>query len=275
LHFLGAPAFFLLLARTLMRFRFVVSLHGDDVEGLPRGKWFDRWVFRATLRRADAVTACSRYLLNQAQALEPSIARKARVIYNGADLPSDAPAASVCDSILGVGRMVPKKGFDVLLRAMAQCQNVGRSVRLTLIGEGPERRTLESLAHDLGLDGRVDFRGDQKHSEVVRAMAASRIVVIPSRQEPFGLVALEAMTAGKPVVATCVGGLPEVLEGADALMVEPENPVALANALASALARIESEPNFGARNREIAARFSAARMVDQYTAIYRGASFTD
>ncbi len=271
LHFVGAPALFLLIARTLLRFRFVVSLHGDDVEGLPRGAWFDRWVFRATLRRADAVTACSRYLLDQAEKIEPSIAPKAHVVYNGTDLspiPFPLEEGKQGDRLLAVGRLMPKKGFDVLLRAFAQRDSATRRLDLVLIGDGPERAALESLKQELCLDGTVTLRGAENRDAVARAMAESDVVVIPSRQEPFGMVALEAMASGKPVIAMRVGGLPEVLDGADAVMVAPEDPSALAQAIDQTLSRLEREPDYGARNREIAARFSAARMVDQYETLY-------
>ena len=267
LHFVGAPTLFLLIAHTLLRFRFVISLHGDDVEGLPRGTWFDRWVFHATLRKADVVTACSRYLLDKARAIEPSIASKARVIYNGMQF-EDAKAVVANDAILGVGRLVPSKGWDVLVRALVRCRQADCRVRLILIGDGPERGSLEKLTRELAIDNHVDFRGAQDHDVVMHTISASQLVVIPSRRDTFGLVALEAVAAGKPVVATRVGGLPEVLEGADALLVEPDNPVALAEAITSMLARIEREPQFGAHNREVAARFSTGQMAQQFLACY-------
>lgn len=271
LHFVGAPALFLLMARALISFRFIVSLHGDDVEGLSRRTSFERWIVRATLRRADAVTACSRYLLDRAIAIAPTITSKSHVIYNGTDL-SDLSPNPFPDregeqgvGLLSVGRMVPKKGFDVLLRALSQCHRL----KLRLIGDGPERNALEILARDLGLREWVEFRGSLKRDEVIRAMASSRAVIVPSRQEPFGLVALEAMAAGKPVIAARVGGLPEVLDDADAMLVPPDDPAALAQAIASLSARLEREPMFGARNRAIAARFSVKRMTDAYLSIYR------
>jgi glycogen synthase len=267
LHFVGAPALFLLIAHAFLHFRYIVSLHGDDVEGLSRGTWFDRWVFHVTLRQADGVTACSRYLLEKVQAVEPSIVGKASVIYNGMQI-EDARTVVSNDGILAVGRMVPKKGFDVLLRAFAECRRATKTLRLNLIGDGPERGALESLAHELGLIDCVAFLGSQDHEAVVRTMQTSQFVVVPSRDEPFGLVALEAMAVGKPVVATPVGGLPEVLEGADAVLVEPDNPMVLAEAITAMLARIEREPQFGSHNREVAARFSITRMVDGYVQVY-------
>jgi glycosyltransferase involved in cell wall biosynthesis len=241
-------------------------MHGDDVEGLSRRGWFDRWVFRSLMRRADTITACSHYLLAEANAFESSIARKGRVVHNGME---PLPESNRCDQPTGMvaaGRMFPSKGFDVLLRAQAQSRS---KPHLTLIGDGPEREALGRLARSLGLNGEVRFGGQQDRVDVLAEMAAADLVVIPSRQETFGLVALEAMALGKPIVASRVGGLPEVLEGADALLVEPDDPTELAAAIESARARLRSAPDFGARNRELAARFSTQRMTDGYLEAYR------
>jgi len=264
LHFVGAPALFVFLARWFVTFRLVVSLHGDDVEGLSERGRFDRWVFRSLLRRAEGVTACSQYLLEQALRIEPSAKQKGLVIHNGME-PSNAGVVRNTGEIFAAGRMVPKKGFDVLLRAHADGQN--RS-RLTLMGDGPERERLEQLARILELNGEVSFRGNQDHDRVLEEMAAADVVAIPSLQEPFGLIALEAMSLGKPIVASRVGGLPEVLEGADALLVKPGDASELAAALETTRGRLRDDPGFGARNRELAARFSTDRMTRGYLQAY-------
>src|SRR5262249_41213128 len=154
----------------------------------------------------------------------------------------------------------PKKGFDVLLRAQA---NLVNRRQMILIGDGPERESLEDLAERLGLN-EIRFTGQKDREAVLAEMAASELVVIPSRCEPFGMVALEAMALGKPVVASRVGGLPEILEGADALLVDPDEPTILANAIDAALEKVSGDAGFGLRNREWAANFSVQRMVDAY-----------
>lgn len=267
LHFVGTQAPFVLLAHVFARFRLVVSLHGDDVEGLPRGTWFDRWVFRAVLRRAHAVTACSQYLLKEALASEASVAGKSRVVYNGFDpgkvLPHDVRGS--IGVLVGMGRLVPSKGWDIALRALAECPGTC----FELIGDGPERGPLEALARQLGLDGRFTLRGVLPHAEALSALRDATLVVVPSRRDTFGLVALEAMSAGRPVVATRAGGLPEVLADADALLVPPGDASALAAGIRAAQARLAVDPSFGARNRTLAMRFSAARMLAAYEEVYK------
>ncbi len=263
LHFAGALSLFLLIAHWVLDFQLIVSLHGDDVEGLTRRTRFDRWMFGAILRRADAVTACSHYLLDRAKEFEPSITPKAHVVYNGIGILKTVPS-NLSERILAVGRMVNKKGFDLLVNALGILNNL----RAQLIGDGPERGTLEQLARELGLQNRITFSGVQSRDEIMRAMAEARVIVIPSRQEPFGMVALEAMSAGKPIVAARVGGLPEILSGADALFFEPDDVSSLVETLERALNVLAHNPKFGERNRERILRFSMDHMIAGYTTVY-------
>jgi glycogen synthase len=170
LHFVGAPAFFVLLARWFKTFRLVVSLHGDDVEGLTQRGRFDRWVFRSLLRRAEVVTACSGYLLEKAKELVPLAPGKTCVIHNGIERLSESNSLEKTKGVVAAGRLFPAKGFDVLLQAHARNEN---KPRLTLIGDGPERQSLEKLARSLGLNGEIRFSGTQDHASVLREMASA------------------------------------------------------------------------------------------------------
>ena len=269
LHFVGAPAPFVWLTQRLLHFRLVVSLHGDDVEGLARRAPFDRWVFRHLLESAFAVTASSNYLLTQAAHRVPQIASKSRAIWSGVYLP-DAPAATTGTDLMAFGRMIPKKGFDLLVRAMALLDPSEFSGKLVFFGDGPERSALESLARDLNVQARVEFRGRIPYADVIPTMMTSRAVVIPSRQEPLGLVALEAMAAGRPVIAARVGGLVETLGDADAVLVEPDNPQALADGIRAMGKKLQVNPDFGKRNHALVLRYSVAHVVARYEGVYRG-----
>jgi glycosyltransferase involved in cell wall biosynthesis len=265
LHFCGAPSFFVLVGHWLLNFRLVVSLHGDDVEGWDRRTPFEHWVFRQLARRAAVVTACSGYLLTRAQLLESAITGKGRVIYNAVDTPHLPAPTAPAQGITAAGRFVLKKGFDTLVAALARRADLPR---LLLIGGGSESTRLQALAKELGVQARIEFCGILPHEATLRAFANSSIIVIPSRQEPFGIVAIEAMALGKPVVATRVGGLPEILDGADAVLVAPDAPDALAEALGQVTQRLGCEPEFGARNRGLAARFGLGPMLDTYERVW-------
>lgn len=279
LHFVGGAAFFAALLQSLLRFPLVVSLHGDDVEGLARGTSFDRAVFESAIRHAAAVTACSSYLLKKAQAYAPDIRDRGHVIYNGLGKfahGSDSESYTTRQNghqilrLTAVGRLVRKKGFDVLLDALGQDSNL--VWKLCLIGDGPVMHELRALAVRLKISDSIQFQGKQNQEYVQRAMLASDLVIIPSRQEPFGMVALEAMAAGKPVIASNVGGLPEVLQDADALFVPPDDAVALARAIGILRTILQEQPHFGARNRELAQNFSRERMVSKYLQVFHQVS---
>jgi len=118
-----------------------------------------------------------------------------------------------------VGRLTAEKGCDVLVRAVGQCRERAVDVNLEIFGDGPERARLQRLAVDLGLADRVHFRGGVDRDRVLAELGTFRAVVVPSVwDEVVGLVALEALAAGVPVIASRVGGLAEVVGDAGLLV---------------------------------------------------------
>jgi glycosyltransferase involved in cell wall biosynthesis len=195
----------------------VVSLHGDDVERFSNGAQPNGWrgdlpALRAILKSADAVTAVSRDLLDKAKQVEPQIANKSHVIHNGIDLIRFTETARHDHPRpywLALGRFVHKKGFDLLIEAFSRYDTEHRP-DLIIAGSGEERGALQEQVERLGLNEKIHFFGPASDVEVVKLMNGSIGVVVPSRHEPFGIVALEACAAGKPVVATKTGGLQEL-----------------------------------------------------------------
>jgi glycosyltransferase involved in cell wall biosynthesis len=132
--------------------------------------------------------------------------------------------------LVAAGRLSEEKGFDVLLEAVALAVQDGLDVHLDLVGSGPEHSRLADLAAPL--DGRVRMIPAQPRDALWERMDAAQVLVVPSRREGLGLVALEAIARGRPVIASRAGGLPEaVCDGVDGLLVAPEDPRALADAL--------------------------------------------
>jgi glycosyltransferase involved in cell wall biosynthesis len=236
-HFPDGQIPFVLRLRRRFKFRLVVSLHGHDVQrfteaqdGKGTKRMPDSSGLRAVLREADAVTACSCYLLEKAARLEPSVAAKGTAIYNGVDLDRFRDRTLHFHPrpyILALGRLTYNKGFDLLLGAFAQVGTHFGQVDLILAGEGEDRAALEASARKLGVEGRVYFFGKAAPAEVIRLLNGCLFTVVPSRAETFGIVVLEALAAGKPVLATRVGGLPETVSlhrgmaDASAVLVEP------------------------------------------------------
>jgi glycosyltransferase involved in cell wall biosynthesis len=156
------------------------------------------------------------------------------VVHNGAPplprpLEPEAGAELVC-----VARLDHHKGLDVLLRALSQLEEP--RPRLDFVGVGRDESKLRVLTEELGLAKTVTFRGQLDREELGACLAGAKVLVLPSRSENFPLAVLEAMQVGLAVVATSVGGIPEaVSNGEEALLVSPNDPGALADALARVL----------------------------------------
>lgn len=139
------------------------------------------------------------------------------------------------EDLLFVGRLVPDKGADLLLSALADLRQQGVRPGLTLVGSGPGETHLRDTARELGLGEQVRFAGSKNAPEVARLMRGHRVLVIPSRwNEPFGVVALEGIAAGCYVIGSAGGGLSEAIGPAGAT-VPNGNPEALTEAIATAL----------------------------------------
>ncbi len=173
--------------------------------------------------------------------------------------------------VLGIGRLVPVKGFDLLVRAMPEILRAEPATRLVLVGDGPERRTLETLAARLGIEERVIFAGTS--NEVSIYLAAADVLVAPSRNEGQGRVLVEAMSLGLAVVGTRVGGIPSVLrDGECGVLVPPESPEELARAVVTLLRDGDLRRSYGAEAVRQSERFSLKVMESELLALYRRAS---
>lgn len=265
-HFPTHLTHFVLWLRRRYTFRLVVSLHGHDVLGDSARTAYERRQFRQLLEQADAVTACSADLLKRAIACVPSIAARAAVHYNGVDLTRFADATSFEHPrpyALYVGRLDISKGLDLLIEAFAQAAERAPELDLLLAGEGALRSTLTERLAALGLSDRVHLLGQIAPQGILRLLNGAQFVVLPSRQETFGIAAIEAMAAGKAVLATRVGGLPEVLPVPPNQLVEPEVE-SLRQALCLWLGDLEAVRQAGELNRIHARRFDLKYTLQQY-----------
>ncbi|MBW1676051.1 MAG: glycosyltransferase family 4 protein [Deltaproteobacteria bacterium] len=140
--------------------------------------------------------------------------------------------------ILFVGNLVEIKGLNVLLEATARLRNELKDIQLIFVGDGPLERELKDRAIQLGLDGTIFWAGRMPNEQVSQFMGACDALVLPSLNEGFGIVCLEALACGRPVVASKVGAIPEIIDDPECgILVEAGNPQALASALHEALQR--------------------------------------
>jgi glycosyltransferase involved in cell wall biosynthesis len=203
----------------------------------------------------------------------PAMAERSSVIYDGLDPLTDPPDPLQFEAprLLCVGRLAPEKGFDLAVSAFVGLSQRFPTARLIIGGDGPERPSLERQVAELGLTSRVDFVGWVAPKRVQALMNSASLVVLPSWTEALPLVAAEAGQVARPVVATRVGGMPEVVvDGETGLLVEPGDSMALEAAIASLL----EDPPRAERLAQAARRraeelFSLDRCVGAYDALYR------
>ncbi len=235
----------------------------------------DRWV----LRRFDGVVAVSAEV--QARLFAAKVpANRVRLIRNGVAMEAFAAAGRQREArqakggplrIGLVGRLAPEKGVDVFLQAAAIVLRQYPELRFEVAGEGPERPALEASLRALGLAQRVTLAGSQKN--MPGFYAGLDILVSASRLEGLPVALLEGMASGLPAVATRVGAVPEVVvPEMTGVLVEPESPEALAEAIACLVVAPELRERFGrAGQQRVAAEFSAERMTADYLEVYREA----
>jgi len=288
----------------LTRVPLVVTLQGETVmddHDIFETSSIMRAGLRTGLRVADAVTACSTFTLADADrfGLDRS---KASVIFNGVDLGGADPAAEgpaaegpACQRgqvapgrspvppelggklssdryLFALGRVVEKKGFDLLIRAFAAVVP-DFETDLVVAGDGRELPALVRLAEDLGIDSRVVFPGRLSREEVAQAMASAEALVVPSRLEPFGIVVLEGWRAGVAVIATSIGGPPEfVKDGETGLLVDPFDAGAFEEALRKVLSDDVLRRHLATRGRRAVEEFDWPRVASRYRACYQSVS---
>jgi len=225
------------------------------------------------LREAHWVAACAGWMRDSLLARIPETRERSSVLHHAVPPARSiaSPSATGVAGILCLGRLVPVKGFDVALRALALLVDRFPQARLTIAGDGPERASLEALTAELGLSDQVEFLGRVHPDDSGALIAASAVVLMPSREETFGLVALEAAQQGRPIVASGVEGLAEVVaDGQTGLLVPPGDAAAVAAAVAELLTDPRRRQRLGEGARARAAEvFSWERHLDAYETLYR------
>ena len=209
----------------------VVSYHGFEEHRTGRLAKLAYWGLPVINRRVAAIVAVSDGLHRQLVESWGADPRKTRRIYNPATLDLAGAAETAADlaerpaRVLAVGRLSPEKGMDTLVAAFARTTRT--DARLTIAGDGPERGRLERLAADLGVAERITFLGQV--ADVRPLYREARLLAVPSRTEAFGMVLVEALAHGLPVVATACSGPVEILDGGQyGRLVPIEDPAALA-----------------------------------------------
>jgi glycosyltransferase involved in cell wall biosynthesis len=280
------------LAARLARSRGLVStLHYIDREALPfLPPLVQRLLFDGDIRMAemcDRIVATSEHL-RRTLIESGTSASKVITILNGVSLETlgaDPQAVEAARNELGiargtpvvgiVGRLVPVKNHALFLRTAREILDRGVRARFVLVGDGPLRGSLEALARELGLEKHVVFAGFR--SDVTTLLEAFDVCLLTSNSETSAYGVSEPMAAGLPVVATAVGGVPELIDdGIDGWLCPPGDASALAGRVCALLADPEAAARMGERAaRRVSERLSLDGMMDRLEEVYRGVLLAD
>jgi colanic acid/amylovoran biosynthesis glycosyltransferase len=253
-HFAGMAARTAFWIKKFFGIDYSVTVHANDI--------FVPAVFEIGLSEiissASAVIAVSDFAANQLRQRFPENAARVHRIYNGID-PAKFQSAEFerPPLILSIGRLIGKKGFDILIDACAFLRQSGHEFRCEIIGQGPLVGELQAQIHRRDLREQVRLPGSQTQPEIAAQLSKATVLALPCRIEPDGAmdnlptVVMEAMASALPVVSTNVGGISEMVrDGETGLLVTQNDPAATADALSRFINDIELAQSFGGRGRK-------------------------
>lgn len=260
-HYPGLYCLTFVVLRTVLRFQFIVSIHGSELVAMMQSRGILRWLNRTLLLQADYLVVCSYALGNRLSLFVPEASSRIRVVWNGINISSLRELAANSTQqppaepyVLMVGSFdllggdnssaIPRfrKGQDVLLDAWARVRNAHPQAKLVFCGTGGYVAWVRERAAQFP---EVLILENQSNAAVSRLMSQASVLTLPSRgEESFGIVLIEAGCHGTPVIASAIDGMPEVIrDGIDGFIVPPEDP----EALASAIDRMLREPELNRR----------------------------
>jgi len=262
------------IAKKLFKKPCIAYCRGSDIYS----SWkFKNIISKLVLKNADAVIALTEDMKRE---IKKICDRDIFVIPNGIDLEKFKNLSKETlrkrlkieedeKMIIFVGTLRPVKGIKYLIKAMKLIIKENENVKLMLVGDGEEREELESLVVELDLKDCVKFIGRVQNEEIPRYMIASDVFVLPSFSEGFPVVILEAMASGLPIVATKVGGLPEIVkDGENGFLVEPKNPEEIAEKVLLILKGDKLRERISENNKKKVKEYSWERVSEQIEEVY-------
>jgi glycosyltransferase involved in cell wall biosynthesis len=258
---------------------YLVYLGGSDVPGIDKDRYgafydmvtpFVRWIWG----KAYITTAASHGLITYAHKADPSVDIK--MVPNGVDIDRFRPVKRSHKRvrILAIGRLIPRKGFQYIIRALPEVVKKTRNIfHLDIIGSGPYKEQLEKLAESLGVSEYVTFMGLVEYDQLHREYQKADILVNSSYGEGMPCVVLEAMGCGLPIVASDIPGNEELVRtGVNGSLVKPRNPAAIARALTALVNSKDKRERMGGKSREMVKQYAWTNIASVYKQIYNGAA---
>jgi glycosyltransferase involved in cell wall biosynthesis len=268
LNFCGPSSIFHLRTLAAHRAPTLMTLYA-----LPEREPSKTGVVERLFAAADWVVAPSQAVIDRTREWFPQVVAKSSVIYNTLNLPEIEvrPLPFERPHLLCLGRIVPDKGFDLVVEALASIVRVVPEIQLTIAGDGIDRPGLEQQARRLNLDDKIVVAGWVAPRDVLDLINTATIVIVPSRWfEPAPLVAIQAAHMGRPVVGARTGGIPElVADRVTGLVVDKDDSEAIARAVIHLLRHQDEARSMGQRGKARArSMFGWQRCIDAYEALY-------
>ncbi|MGB9844244.1 glycosyltransferase [Methanothermobacter tenebrarum] len=259
-HYIIPPGLIALIGSIITGKPYYVTVHGSDALILS-SKSILRPIIKLILRKASKVLVVSKKLAEKVTELGiPQ--EKIMITYNMVDTKIFNPQIKTTfreeigtkkPIILFVGNLVPQKGVEYLLKAKKLLK---RDSKLVIVGGGPLLKKLKNMVKEENIED-VIFTGPR--TDINNIMAAADIIVLPSVSEGIPIVLLEAMAMAKPIIATKVGGIPEIVDESVGILIEPKNPKKLANAIDKLLSDEKCRKKLGENGLKKAAKFSTIK----------------
>lgn len=264
-HYVMPPGLIAVICSMLSGTKTAITIHGSDIFVLAR-KPLLKSVIKFILKRSDYVFVVSDSLRENVLKLDiEGLEDKLSITYNAVDVERFKPDQTSTFKeevhinpqkpvVLFVGNLVWQKGVEYLIRAK---EFMKVDAEIVIVGDGPLLEELKAIVEFEKMEG-ITFTGAR--TDIEKIMPAADVVVVPSVSESFGIVVLEAMASGKPVIATNVGGIPEVVNKETGVLVNPEDPVGLAEAIDKILEDKELKEKMGKTAREQVMKYATIKI---------------
>jgi glycosyltransferase involved in cell wall biosynthesis len=270
---------YIFIVRLWTPIKITIGLHGSDVLELHKSYRYEQWLVKHMIRRADWVLAHSSSLLSQTEQLVkrrsdnwsyiPYGVECSRLREQAATSGRALPAHSARYA-LTVAKLYPRKAIDILLESISKLGPRTHDVCFAIAGNGPEEQALQQKARELRIEKQIVFLGEIENKDIPALLKKCEFFVLPSRSEPFGIVFLEAMTFGKAIVATNVGGIPEfVVDGFNGLLVPSEDSDALAEKIELCIENQDVRERLGHNGLSVVeTRYDYPALIFRYERLY-------
>lgn len=264
---IGGSVFVFLLLRDLFHCPCIATVHASPLyeDTIPS-------VIEKLLKKLDAVCCVSKWVLQLMQNIFPGYIDKMHLVYNGLS-PSNIPFSEpyfIKPSLLMLGRLSIEKGFNYGIEAFHLLKDKYQNLQMNIIGDGNERVYLEHLVKKFKLVNSIKFWGQQPKQIALLQMSRTSIVIVPSLLESFGLVILEALQLQRPVIASRIQGIPElIVDGETGLLVPIKDPYALAQSIERLLENPDQAIEMGKKGyKQVIQTYTIEQNASAYENIY-------